>query len=73
MTMLSQHIVLFSNNLPYSLGVFSITDATKSGIMRSSVVTLSNIMIDQNGTCVECWSKLNTPHIILSTAIIISG
>ena len=64
---------LFSNDLPYSLGVFSITDATSNGNMRSSIIILSNVMIDQNGTCIECWTRLMTPHIILSTAIIISG
>ena len=65
---------LFSTNLPYSLGVFSITDAIKSGKMHSSVVTLYNIMIDQNNTYIECWSTpLLASRITVNSTIIISG
>ena len=64
----------YSNNLPYPLGVFNITDATKSGKMHSSVVTLYNIMIDQNNTYIECWdSILVVSRIVVSSTIIISG
>ena len=65
---------LFSTNLPYSLGVFSVTDAIKSGKMHSSVVTLYNIMIDQNNTYIECWSNpLLASRITVNSTIIISG
>ena len=64
---------LYSTNLPYPLGVFSITDAIKSGKMRSSVVTLYNITIDQNNTYIECWNSVLVSRIIVNSTIIISG
>ena len=64
----------YSDNLPYSLGVFNITNAIKSGKMRSSVVTLYNIMIDQNNTYIECWNSVNpVSRITVSSTIIILG
>ena len=64
---------VFSTQLPYSLGVFIITDATENDKMRSSVVTLYNIAIEQNNTYIECWNKLYPPRIIVDNTIIISG
>ena len=64
---------LYSTNLPYSLGVFNITDATKSDKMRSSVVTLYNITIDQNNTYIECWNSFGNHRMIVNKTTIISG
>ena len=64
---------IYSINLPYQLGVFDITDATESGKMRSSVVTLYNIMIDQNNTYIECWNSGFVSRITVNSNIIISG
>ena len=64
---------LYSTNLPYILGVFNITDATKNGKMRSSVVTLYNIMIDDNTYYIECWSGYGNDRMIVNKTTIISG
>ena len=66
---------LFYNNLPYPLGVFSITDVTSNDVtlVYSSVVTLYNITIEQNNTYIECWSSVYPPCIIVDNTITISG
>ena len=64
---------LYSTNLQYILGVFNITDATKNGKMRSSVVTLYNIMIDNNTYYIECWNGYGNDRMIVNKTTIISG
>ena len=64
---------VFSTQLPYTLGVFIITDATENDEMHSSVVTLYNITIEQNNTYIECWSSVYPPRIIVDNTITISG
>ena len=64
---------VFSTQLPYTLGVFIITDATENDEMCSSVVTLYNITIEQNNTYIECWSSVHLPRIIVDNTITISG
>ena len=66
---------VFSTNLPYPLGIFTITDASSNEDMRSSTVTLNNIMVIRNNTGIECldgsFGNANTKTANIS--IIITG
>ena len=72
-TVISSAYDQFSMKLPFILGVFNVTDASKSDNMRSSLVILYNIMIDQNNTYIECWSSYDNLRMIVDNTIIISG
>ena len=72
-TVISTAYDQFSMKLPFILGVFNVTDAFKSDNMRSSLVTLYNIMIDQNNTYIECWSSYSFHDMMVNNTIIISG
>ena len=71
----SVYYAVFSTKLPYTLGTFNITGATSNGDIRSSIVTLYNVMIGQNNTGIECLDGIfgNENTKTVSAAIIISG